>query len=61
MTLLDMIGTLSGEIEVTVKDGENVLIQFISNGINSVSDEVTSRTVSEWDITGSTRIEVVLA
>lgn len=61
MTLLEMIGTLSGEIEVTVKDGENVLIQFISNGINSVSDEVTSRTVSEWDITGSTRIEVVLA
>lgn len=61
MTLLDMISGLSGEIEVTVKDGENVLIQFISNGINSVSDEVTSRTVSEWDITGSTRIEVVLA
>lgn len=61
MTLLDMISVLSGEIEVTVKDGENVLIQFISNGINSVSDEVTSRTVSEWDITGSTRIEVVLA
>lgn len=61
MTLLEMISALSGEIEVTVKDGENVLIQFISNGINSVSDEVTSRTVSEWDITGSTRIEVVLA
>lgn len=61
MTLLEMISGLSGEIEVTVKDGENVLIQFISNGINSVSDEVTSRTVSEWDITGSTRIEVVLA
>ena len=61
MTLLDMISGLSGEIEVTVKDGENVLIQFISNGINSVSDEVTSRTVSEWNITGSTRIEVVLA
>lgn len=61
MTLLDMISGLSGEIEVTVKDGENVLIQFISNGINSVSDEVTSRTVSEWVITGSTRIEVVLA
>ena len=61
MTLLDMISGLSGEIEVTVKDGENVLIQFISNGINSVSDEVTSRTGSEWDITGSTRIEVVLA
>lgn len=61
MTLLDMISGLSGEIEVTVKDGENVLIQFISNGINSVSDEVTSRTVSEWVITGSTQIEVVLA
>ena len=61
MTLLDMISGLSGEIEVTVKDGENVLIQFISNGINSVSDEVTSRTVSEWSITGSTRIEVELA
>lgn len=61
MTLLNLVSTLNGEIYVVVKDGENILIEFMSEGISSVSDDVTSRTVSEWKITGSTQIEVKLA
>ena len=59
MTLLSLISLLDGNIDVTVKADE-VLIEFMSGGINSVSSDVTSRLVSKWTIDGSTRITVEL-
>lgn len=63
MTLSELITVLkTPNVNVRVVDGadDSEIIVFKSQGIAGVEDNVSSRGVRRWTITGATSIEVVL-
>lgn len=64
MTLSQMIAALNtNNATVTVIDAatSTELIVFKASGIASVEDSISGRTVSYWEITSATAVEVALA
>ena len=61
MTLLELVSALNDkEVSVIVKDGDTVLIDFMSPGIQSVSSDVSGRIVKEWYLKSASEIAVEL-
>ena len=66
MTLLDLVSKLNTpNINIAVVDGstEETIIEFKSQGIAGVENEVSSRTVKKWSISNAlytTTVTVVL-
>lgn len=63
MTLLQFISTLGTQnVNVTVIDGETdeTIIEFKSQGIAGVENDLTARTVKKWTMNSALNISVKL-
>ena len=62
MTLTDFLSTLkTNNIQALIKDlRDNEICKISASGVNALADDLETRTVNRWLITGTTSITVVL-